>query len=310
MFRPLFCLAMLVACTPSVEAPHANVSVTLSLDPKANELPEGLAVRGDEVFLGLAMAQKVIRIADGEQSEFATYPSLPQGKGFLTGLSVAPDGSLWAGLASYDEKTTTGVYKVGSDGGNATLFATAEGMVLPNDIAWMNGGDALVSDSAAGVIWRITPDGEASEWFADPNLKGDPLVCEPDELGFAIGANGLDFGPDDALYIANTDRAQIFRIDIEEGNPKTMTALNETNCALLEGADGIVAGPKGVVVAVNRTDQLSIVSYDGAVSSWSEDDALDFPASIAPYKDGFYISNFGLITASSGTARPGLLFVK
>ncbi|MDD7909284.1 SMP-30/gluconolactonase/LRE family protein [Pseudovibrio exalbescens] len=288
-------------------AQAAETEFVTKLDPAANELPEGLALRGTDAFLGLATKQSVLRLAEGELTEFATYPSLPEGAGFLTGLTFAQDGSLWAGLASFAEGVTTGIYRVGAEGGEATLHASAEGMGFPNDFTWQNDGTALVTDSIAGVIWAVSEDGSTTKWLEHPLLKGDPEVCAPDEVGYGIGANGLDFGPDGALYVAVTDRAQVLRVAIEDGKPSHVAPVNETNCDLLEGIDGIIAGPEGITAAVNRTNQMSFISYEGEVSSISRDNMLDFPASIAATDTGYLVTNFGLVSAMTGNANPGLI---
>lgn len=300
----------MIASTLAVVATPETVSNVISFDLSANQLPEGLAVRDAETFVGMAIAQKVVRLSSNGEETFATYPTLPEGKGFLTGLSFAPDGALWAGLASFDPSVTTGIYTVDGEGGDASLHATIEGMAFPNDLAWMSDGSALVSDSIAGVIWRVTAEGNTTQWLKDDLLKGAPLVCAPDEVGFGIGANGLDFGPDGALYIAVTDRAQVLRVEVENGDAGAVTPVNETNCELLEGVDGINAGPEGIIAAVNRTNQLSLISYDGEVSSLSRSELLDFPASIVAQDDGFLITNFGLISAGSGKAQVGLVRLK
>lgn len=94
-------------------------------------------------------------------------------------------------------------------------------------------------------------------WLQHPLLKGDPEVCTPDEVGFPIGVNGMDIGPDGALYVAVTDRATVLRIARhEDGSPGTVEPLLTTDCEHLEGADGLLAEADALLVAVNRTDQL------------------------------------------------------
>ncbi len=310
MKNAVFASALALATAIATAGLADDIAGLVAFDAGENELPEGLAVRGDEIFVGMATAQSVVRIAPDGRETFATYPSLGDGAGFLTGLSFAADGSLWAGLASFNPDIQTGIYRVGANGGQAELFASANGMAFPNDIAWMEDGSALVSDSMAGTIWRVTAEGDTSAWLKHDLLTGDPLVCAPDEVGFGIGANGLDFGPDGALYVAVTDRAQVLRVSVVDGAAGEITALNETDCARLEGIDGILPRETGILAAVNRTDQLAFIGYDGSVSSVSRNEALDFPASIATQGDTIIFTNFGLISASSGSAKPGVLELK
>ena len=257
----------------------------------------------------MATSQKVVRISDGQRQDFAQFPQLAEGAGFLTGLHLAEDGTLYAGLASFQEGTPSGVYMVGPQGGDATLFATADGMVFPNDFAIDVDGKMIVSDTIAGVLWRIDETGRTERWLEDPMLLGDPMICAPDEAGFSVGANGLSFAPDGRLFVAVTDRATVFEVATDGSDATGLIAMTETNCELLEGADGIIATDDGIIVAANRSDQLSFIGYDGAVSSISRSADLDFPASIVDFDGGYLVTNFGLLRAAEGTAKVGLLFV-
>jgi sugar lactone lactonase YvrE len=66
-------------------------------------------------------------------------------------------------------------------------------------------GDAYVSDSFQGIIWRVRPSTRTYEvWLAAEALVGNPFSP------FPAGANGLAKGPDGYLYIANTTAGPSF----------------------------------------------------------------------------------------------------
>lgn len=299
----------LLASTNLASAEPA-ISQIAAFDLAKNELPEGLAVRGHDIYVGMATSQKVVKISGDTQVDFAQFPALGDDAGFLTGLHIDKDGAVFAGLASFDPAVPSGIYRVSAEGGNAELFATHDGMAFPNDVAIDTSGDMIVTDTMAGLLWRVSPEGVVTKWFEDPLLQGDPSVCAPDEMGFGLGVNGIDFAPDGRLFVAVTDRATVYEVTVEGKTATGLVAVTETNCDLLEGADGIKATDAGIVVAANRSDQISFVSYDGTVTSVARGTGLDFPASIAAHNDGFVVTNFGLMRASGGAANVGLIDLK
>jgi sugar lactone lactonase YvrE len=297
-------------CASHTPAPASAWEVRF--DAAAGQLPEGLAVRDGVTYVGMATLQEVVRSVDGVTEPFATFPRLGQGQGFLTGLTFDAQGNLYAGLASFTPDVQTGIYRVPASGGAATLFATHAEMAFPNDLLW-NDGSLYVTDSMAGAIWRINPGPGSSttveRWLVDPILTGDPSVCAPDEVGFGIGANGIEVGPDGAFYVAVTDRATLVRIPRQDGVAGTPAPLAAPNCALLEGADGLVWRDGAFVVASNRIDRIVRVDLDGTATALVDRGDLDFPASIVATDDGVLVTNFGLLRATSGAARPGLLHI-
>ena len=171
-------------------------------------LPEGLAVgpNGD-LYVGLVSGEIRKVTPDGEVSSFVT---LDPDQGFLLGLALSQQDVLYAALASSNPKTH-GVWEIQEDG-TAQRFAALDEQGLPNAIVDEQGlpnaivvdqsGNLLISDSFLGKIWRITSDGEVSVWAEDDLLLG---AEEESPIGLAVGANGMAFGKDDALYVANSD---------------------------------------------------------------------------------------------------------
>ena len=93
-----------------------------------------------------------------------------------------------------------------------------------NDIAIAKDGSAYVSDTPGGRILRLVRSGSALEVVAsDERLKG---------------IDGLDFGADDALYINNVQRNELWRVNLPAaGKPVQLTLLQASE--KMGGPDGL-----------------------------------------------------------------------
>src|SRR5205823_5642222 len=91
---------------------------------------------------------------------------------------------------------------------SGSVTTLASGFAAPNAIAQDRHRNLYVSDSFAGTITRVAPDGSSSEvWSSDPQLLPAPE--------FAFGANGLAFDRDQKfLYVANTSTRKILKIAV------------------------------------------------------------------------------------------------
>src|SRR5207249_4718183 len=127
------------------------------------------------------------------------------------------------------EPATHGIWKKVERSGNARLFAALDPSGFPNGIAFDHAGTLFVTDSALGLIWRISKSGEATVWLKDPLLA--PLIGP---LG--VGANGIEFDSGD-LFVANTDQGTIVRIELEGDTPRDVKVFVQDS--VLVGADGI-----------------------------------------------------------------------
>lgn len=276
-----------------------------SFDPALGQLPEGLAVAGDTVYVGFAPTGVVARVdlATGAAQPWGKLPAPVPGKGFMTGLA-ARGGEVLAALVSFTPEVAAGVYRIPAAGGDAVLLASAPAMAFPNAI--VPDGDALlVTDSGSGTVFRITG-GTVTPWAKDPLLAGDQAACGAG-FGFEIGANGLVVEPD-AVYTVNTDKGTLVRIPRNpDGSAGAPAVIAGPDCAGLGGADGLVRDGDGFLVAVNRQDRIARVSAAGEVTEHATGDALDFPASLARAGERWIGTSFAFARASAGTSpAPGL----
>jgi sugar lactone lactonase YvrE len=124
-----------------------------------------------------------------------------------------------------------------------------------NDVAVDKDGNAYVTDSYAGVIYRVTPDGKADIFLDDPSFKQQ----------FAL--NGIDYDP--AGYLVAVRAPDLIRIPLDD--PKSFAKIDSE--ADFSNADGlyfakdglliVVANQRGKVYAVTSDDQFKTASVMG-----------------------------------------------
>lgn len=299
-------LTLLVGCARA-SAPSPLAFLT-QFDPAQGQLPEGIAVSKDALYVGMAPSSQVFRATrDGKVTPFAQLPQIPPGQGFMTGIALDRQGNLYVALASFTPQVQTGIYRVAPSGGQAALFISDKAMALPNGLAFDKRGDLLFSDSFAAAVFKVTADGKVSKWLEHALLKGDKGFCPAAfELPFDVGANGLAFGERGDLFVLNTTRATVVRVPVnKDGLAGTPEVFAGPDCANLKGGDGIAVDARGnLYVSANTINKLVKVGKDKKVTVLEEGGLLDFPASIAfgvsTDSKTMYVTNFGLLTAQGG----------
>jgi hypothetical protein len=174
----------------------------------------------------------------------------------------------------------------------ATGFAT--GTPGANGVAFDESGNLYVSDggTAQGRVFRVGPaGGAASVLFRVPTMANSVGVgrqnqaLQPPAVPATQGivANGLAFGKDGALFVADTARGAVWRVDLS----KTGSVLTPTGCdttfpadalcldavfvqhPALDGADGIALDRAGnIFVAPNERNSIVVVDRRGAVTEF------------------------------------------
>jgi sugar lactone lactonase YvrE len=274
------------------------------------ELPEGLAVYNDRIYVDMAPTQEIFSInADGSYQLYGQLPKVSEGNGFSTGLAFDKQGNLYAALASFTPDVTTGIYRIPPGGGDAVLFASDPAMQFPNDLKFDREGNLFVSDSLAASIFRIDAIGKVEAWIEDNLLVGDRSFCGEAKLDFDLGVNGFAITDDGTIYAVLGDRASIVKIPKLGNKAGAVSAIAGPDCKILDGADGLVADSIGnLYVAANRSNSLVKVSQDGKLSVLEKGSVLDFPASVALInvdgKESLLVTNFGLLSAMNKDKTP------
>lgn len=288
-------------------AAHAADTLITRFDAAKGQLPEGLAVNEEGAVVGIAGSGEVWKIGfNGQRTLLGNAPAPIPGKGFLTGLIFAPNGDVLAALASFSNEVQPGIYRIPRTGGTARLFAKHPQMSFPNGLAYDSLGNLLVTDSA-GSIFEISEDGETKVVLADEKLKGDKTgrsssYAPGARFGLDIGVNGIAFGKNGLVYLANSDKGSLlkFRWDAQTRRAGPLEVLVQDG-ERLGGADGIALDERGdVIVALNTKDALVRVDGRGRISSVPVTAKLDFPASIAIMPTGknaaVYVTNAGFLS--------------
>lgn len=189
--------------------------------------------------------------------------------------------------------------------GQVTVLAS--GFAAANAITQSHRGTLFVSDSFAGAVYTVGPNGGGKTlWKADPLLQ--PHGVPP------FGANGVAFDRTESfLYVANTADDRILRIAVNaDGSAGAISifadgaALNAANATThaLDGADGIQFDVRGqLYVCANQANEVQVLSPSGALVAryrGTGSDALDFPASPVFHGKALYIANLALATPGAG----------
>jgi sugar lactone lactonase YvrE len=174
-----------------------------------------------------------------------------------------------------------------------------------NALTFDMSGNAYVSDSFGGFIWKVTPAGTVTAWASGPLLSPGTGLTPP------FGANGVEFNnAHTMLYVANTAQHQIIQIPVSSdgsaGTPSILiTGINAPDGIAIDGKDNIW-------ICANQEDEIVVIDKTGKVIAKLGDfrgldhkgiaQGLLFPASPAFSKDKstLYVSNLTLYLPYAG----------
>jgi sugar lactone lactonase YvrE len=211
---------------------------------------------------------------------FISQPCRPNG------LAFGPDGALYVAESAHNE-----IVRVVPDAtvpGTAAPYAT--NVPTPKGIAFDRDGNLWSTDggNAAGIIYRTAPGGGVGvEVFRVPAMvnalgvgrSNSPL---PGTAQRIVG-NGILFGPNGDMLIADTARGAIWHVDLDAHGDVVSpmdcdaTYAADTLCLdnvfvqhpYLEGLDGIVLDESGVIWgAANERNAIVAVAKNGTVEEF------------------------------------------
>jgi gluconolactonase len=243
--------------------------------------PEGVAVHPDgSVWCG-GEAGQIYRVEpDGSAARVVAST-----EGFILGVTVTPDGrAVYACDIAH-----RAVFRYDVETGALERFASgADGVNLrnPNAIAIDDAGRLYVSDSyppdvPGPSVFRFTPDGSGTIWYAESSAF----------------ANGIALAPDgSALYVAESFLPGVRRIAID---PETSAPGARDLVVELPGTvpDGVAFGPDGLLyVACYEPSQILRVRADGSVEVVAHDPTahlLCHPTNVAFRGTTMLVANLG-----------------
>jgi sugar lactone lactonase YvrE len=167
-------------------------------------------------------------------------------------------------------------------------------------------GNAYISDSFDGVIWKIGPMGGTPTVWSNSPLLGPGTGLTP-----PFGANGIEFTNDGkTVLVANTAFHQIIQIPVNpDGSAGTasifITGINAPDGIALDRDDNIwiCANQEDDIIVIDKTGKVIAKLGDfGGIDEHGVARGFFFPASLAFGLDGktLYVSNLELYLPYAG----------
>ncbi|MGZ3116047.1 SMP-30/gluconolactonase/LRE family protein [Streptomyces sp. H62] len=239
-----------------------------------------------------------IRVDPARNRLLATYGDVYAGPDALLSVGSTPETrGRYAGLAIFD--LTTGALEKRVDLGRAA------GLHLANDLVLDPAGNAYVTDSFTGEIFKVTPSGTASVFADDPRLDAGQ-----DSSGLPnVGVNGIVYDPAGFLITVRYDTGQLFRIPLRHPGRVTEVRMDRR----IPGTDGMALGKDGTLYAATNTIRSTGVdalfklrSDDGwrsarVVSEQASPEAAPTTMALTPSGDYVLSSNVDVLFQSGGT---------
>lgn len=188
------------------------------------------------------------------------------------------------------------------DGSQDTIRYGSSGFPALNGIVFARNGDAYVSDSFQGAIYRIADAARCTSCKVEV-VSRDPLLTTTGALPF--GANGLAFDSDERhLYINNAGDNRVLRMDM---STRAVDVLAES----IHGADGLMFHDGRLWVAANQADAVVALDTNGrerartsgfaGINRDGSPNGLLFPAATAAVGSRMVVANLSMpITAAKG----------
>lgn len=259
----LFLLIMISSCTSNdIEGTEVLKSSDLSHKMKQdkqevitidepNLYPEGIEydIRNDRFLVTSVTRGNIGQVIDGVYSEWVNDEDL------ISTIGIHIDHSGKRVLVAVSD---LGVSEKESEGGPGTLAAIAaydldgnrlfytdlgslrEGAHFANDITVDNKGNAYVTDSFSGIIYKVDPMGNPSIFYENDDFA-------PAEGSF--GFNGIDYDPRGYLLVSHLDFGPILRFPLNNPDAYTVVDLSVE-----------LANPDGIYL--KNPNELLVVSND------------------------------------------------
>jgi sugar lactone lactonase YvrE len=198
------------------------------------------------------------------------------------------------------------VLHVDSMTGASSVFVSAIPNSGLNALTFDKLGNAYISDSFNGVIWKVGPNGGTPTiWSNSPLLSPGAGLTPP------FGANGVEFNnAGTMLFVANTAFHQIIQIPVKPDGSAGTASVFITG---INAPDGIaIDRDENIWICANQEDDIVVIDKTGKViaklgdfNGFSKDGVargLLFPASLAFSLDRktLYVSNLALFLPFAG----------
>ncbi len=218
--------------------------------------------------------------------------------GAVTGLTIAPEGSLYV-VDQNDASALTvgGSVKRITPAGAIDDFAVLDderGFLLPDDLALDATGNLYVSDRGRREVLRFAPDGMGTVFWTPPDPDSEP---PPAPTGLAYDA------AHDALIITDSNRDNIYRVSIATGETET---LYEHAGDFAPGLDGVTITPDGTIYAAALAQNGLVMLNNGELEYVVG--VFRGISDVAYHANRLYATNFDSYSLIVSLVRPHLPF--
>lgn len=268
--------------------------------PDDDAYPASIAVAPDGTVYTGSYATGAIWAID-PSGTIREIPNTRERVGAVSGLAVAPDGSLLVvDLIDPNPLTLGGdVKRVLPADGTISLFAEGleeDGFLLPDDITLDSAGNVYITDRGREQVWRFGPDGgNGGVWWTPPLQNTESRQA----------LTGLAYDPlNSAIIITESNNDSIYSVTLDGANTQLVYAHG--NREFPPGFDGVTVAPDGRLY-VTAVAQNGIVTLN---SGQIEYVAGAFRgASDVEYHNGqLYVANFDSFSLVVGAISPRLPF--
>jgi sugar lactone lactonase YvrE len=263
--------------------------------PDDNAYPSAVVAAPDgTVYTGSFVTGAVWQITpDGAVSEI---PGTRAHIGAVSGLAVAPDGSLLVVDDLDTDPRSSGGKIVRVQAGKVSVFAEP-GFVAPNDIVIDGSGYVYVSDPGSNEVWRFDADGaNGSVWWVPPQADGNQRRAI---TGLAYDAAR------DAIIITDPEYNEIYRVAVNDGTSELLYRHGGRDNP--PGFDGATVTPDGkLYVAALGQNGVALVDDDKLyyiAGSFRGASDVEFAA-----PNRLYVTNFDQSSIVLPLVRPELPF--
>lgn len=198
--------------------------------------------------------------------------TLATDSGINDGLALDEFGNLYG--SKYNGSS---VFKLNLADGSVSNFAS--GFNTPNGSATDNQGNLFLADDAAGIIYKITPDGTSEVFVEYPNPSGLAFIPGTDTMvvasyfgdkvskispdgeitdwsidGIFQGPVGICFDGDSQIYISNFDDRKIIKILPDGSQELLVQGPSNSPLGFITYSEGFIYGTLITAHQIMRTD--------------------------------------------------------
>jgi streptogramin lyase len=278
--------------------------------PGDQAYPESVTSTADgTLYAGSFAAGGIFRVAPGAtQAQVWIKPGDFGTRSILGVLADEKSGTLWACSNDLSSRGVAGPSNVTGSWLKGFDLKTGAGKISArfpgkknfcNDIAVDKDGAVYVTNSTQPQILKLDKAAQTlSVWISDPSFDPPPNGLSLD--GIALGADG-------DLYVDTFTEAKLFRIDVKDGKPGTISRIAPSQPLALTDALRPLGGDAFLLIeGGGKLDRVLFDGNDATIDTVK--DGLNGPTSVAQVGDTLWVSEGQLRHLFEKDPKPQLPF--